>query len=153
MKKRINWKVLIVSLVVVYSIALIGSVFTSPVTNSEWYKSTKSSITPPNWIFPIVRNILFFLIALSLYFVWLKKKDKSKITIIFGINFLLNILWSAFYFGMKNPLLAFFDLMLLWISILYLTIFTYKIDKKAGYLLIPYLLWVTFAGILNWLSI
>ena len=154
MKKKINWKVLIVSLVVVYAIAFIGSIFTSPVTSSEWYESIKPSITPPNWVFPVVWNILFFLIALSLYSVWVaEERERDKVAIVFGINFILNVLWSVLFFALKSPKLAFFELIFLWMSILYLVIFSYKRDKKAGYLLIPYLAWVSFAGILNWLMI
>ena len=151
----VKWKILILSLIIVFLVAFIGSLFTRGNTSGEWYDSVKPSITPPGWIFPIVWNILFFLIALSLYFSLTagKNKIKTKVAIAFGINFLFNILWSVFYFSMKNPLLAFFDLILLLISILYLVIFCWKIDKKAGYLLIPYLAWVSFAGILNWLSI
>lgn len=151
---KINWKALILSLVIVYAIAIIGSIFTSPVTDSDWYESIKPSITPPNWIFPIVWNILFFLIALSLYFAWVnaKRNQKKKIAIVFGINFFLNILWSILYFSLKNPLYAFYDLILLEGSIIAMIFITYKIDKKAAYLLAPYLLWVGFAGVLNWLS-
>ena len=85
--KKINWKVLIVSLVVVYLVAFVGSLFTSPVTDSEWYDSIKPSITPPGWVFPIVWNILFFLIALSLYFSWINAMEsdvKKKIAVVFG---------------------------------------------------------------------
>lgn len=150
---KIQWKVLVVSLVVVYAVALIGSLFTSGNTSGEWYESVKPSITPPNWVFPIVWNVLFFLIALSLYFAWIRGKEKRKIMIFYGINFLLNILWSALFFSWKKTKLAFFELILLWLSILYLIIFTYNKDKKAAYLLIPYLLWVSFAGILNYLIV
>lgn len=159
MKKRvekINWKVLIVSLVVVYLVAFIGSLFTSGNTNSGWYDSIKPSVTPPNWVFPIVWNILFFLIALSLYFSWIntKKLDvKKKLMIIFGINFVLNISWSVLYFGLKNPLYAFIEIFVLWISIISMIYFAYRINKKAGLLLIPYLFWVSFAVVLNYLSI
>ena len=156
MKKGINWKILITCLVIVYLVAFVGSLFTSPVTDSEWYESIKPSITPPSWVFPIVWNILFFLIALSLYFALTNSKTqklKTKIYFVFSINFLLNITWSVFYFGMKNPLFAFIDLIFLWFSIIAMILVTYKIDKKASYLLIPYLLWVSFAGVLNYLSI
>lgn len=154
MKPKKNWKILLVSLIVVYLVAFVGSIFTSQNTDSEWYNSIRPSITPPNWIFPIVWNVLFFLIALSLYFAWFysNKNQKTKIIMVFGINFILNILWSLFYFGMKNPLLAFFDLILLEFSILGMIYVTSKINKKSSYLLVPYFLWVSFAGVLNYLS-
>ena len=152
--KKINWKILIACLLIVYLVAFLGSIFTSPVTNSEWYNSVRPSITPPNWVFPVVWNILFFLIALSLYIGWINanKKDKSKIALVFGINLFLNIFWSILYFGLKNPTLAFFELILLWISIIFMLTTTYKINKKSFYLLIPYFIWVSFAGVLNYLS-
>lgn len=152
---KINWKVLIICLVIVYLVAIVGSLFTSPVTDSSWYESIKPSITPPNFVFPIVWNILFFLIALSLYFSWInikKKEDKNKILCVFGINFILNILWSVLYFGLKNPLLAFFELIFLLASIVLMIIITYRIKKLSAYLLIPYGIWVSFAGVLNYLS-
>lgn len=147
----INWKTLVVSLVVVYLVAFIGSLFTSSNTNSEWYKSIKHSITPPNWVFPIVWNILFFLIALSLYFLWIKKKERNKIIVIYAINFVLNILWSVLFFSLKAPLIAFFELILLWFSIILMLAISYRIDKKSFFLLIPYLAWVSFASVLNYL--
>ncbi|MEJ2267977.1 MAG: tryptophan-rich sensory protein [Nanoarchaeota archaeon] len=151
--KKVNYKILIASLIIVYSVALIGSIFTSSNTNTSWYQSIKPSITPPNWVFPVVWNILFFLIALSLYFALIKsnKKQKKKIIIVFGINFFLNILWSVLFFTMKNPLFSFFELILLWFSILLIIFTTWKINKRSSYLLIPYLLWVSFAGVLNYL--
>lgn len=153
MKKRINWKVLIICLIVVYSIALIGSLFTSQNIDASWYESIKPSITPPNFVFPIVWNILFFLIALSLYFSWIKatKKQKKKIAIVFGINFILNILWSVLFFTMKNPVFSFAELLFLILSIKLMIFTTWKINRISSYLLIPYLLWVTFAGVLNYL--
>jgi len=150
---KINWKVLIASLLIVYLVAAVGSIFTSGNTSGEWYESIKPSITPPSWVFPVVWNILFFLIAISLYLAWISGKKKKIIVIVFGINFLLNILWSLLYFKMQNPLYAFIELIFLWLSILLMIIVTYKINKTSSYLLIPYLLWVSFAGILNWLSI
>ncbi|MEK6914010.1 MAG: TspO/MBR family protein [Nanoarchaeota archaeon] len=154
-KLKINWKLLVLCLVIVYSVAFIGSLFTIQGTNSEWYQSIKPSITPPNWVFPIVWNILFFLIALSLYFVTTSSKNKqmkTKVYVVFGINFLLNILWSLFYFSMKNPALAFIDLIILLGSIISMIFISFKVSRKSSWLLVPYLLWVSFAGILNYLS-
>ncbi len=152
-KRKINWKLLIGSFVIVYLVALVGSIFSSPAVNSEWYNSVKPLITPPNWVFPVVWNILFFLIFLSLYFSLSssKKKDKLKIEIIFGVDLLLNVLWSFIFFYLKDPLNAFFDLILLWASILFMIYITWRSSKLSSWLLVPYSLWVGFAGILNYL--
>lgn len=149
--KGIKWKVLILSLAIVFLVALIGSIFTSNAVKGKWYDSIKPDIAPPNYVFPIVWNILFFLIALSLYFSWIKgdKKQKNNIIIYYGVNFFLNILWSALFFGLKNPLIALFEIIALLGSIFTMIQVSYKIDKKAAYLLIPYCLWVGFATMLN----
>ncbi|MDO8622815.1 MAG: TspO/MBR family protein [archaeon] len=155
MKKRMNWKALIISFIIVYLVAFIGSIFTSPAVNSDWYQTIKPSITPPNYVFPIAWNILFFLIALSLYFAWTNSKNKNtkkRVAFLFGLNLALNILWSFLYFYLKNPTSAFFELIALWFSIVLMINLIYKISKKASWLLVPYLLWVSFAGILNYLS-
>ena len=154
--KKINIPLLIICILIVFAVAFIGSLFTSPVTDSAWYLNNKPSITPPNVVFPIVWNILFFLIALSLYFSWnnaKNKKDKKKIAVVFGANFILNILWSVLFFTLQKPLLAFIELVALWFSILIMILITRKVSKISAYLLIPYLLWVSFAGILNLLWI
>jgi len=139
-----NWKILITSFVLVYLTAFLGSLFTD---TGSWYESIKPSITPPGYIFPIVWNILFFLIAISLYLAWIKKQPLT----FYFVNLILNLAWSAIFFGLKMPLLAFFELILLWISIIFLIKINWR--KTSGYLLIPYLLWVTFAGVLNFLII
>ena len=151
MKTKINFKTLIISIAVVFLIAFIGSLFTSPVTDSQWYLNNKPSITPPNFIFPTVWNILFLLISFSLYLSWINsnKKQKKKIAIIFGINLFLNVFWSFLFFTLQKPAWAFAELIVLWISILAMILTTWRIDRKASYMLIPYLVWVSFAGVLN----
>ena len=151
MKKRINWKVLIASLVIVFAISLIGSLFTSGNTNSSWYLENKPSFTPPNIVFPIVWSIIYFLIALSLYFTWIKakKSEKMKVATIFGINLIANALWSYLFFGIKNPLLSFIDIIIILATIVGMIFVAGRIDRKAGWLLVPYLIWVSFATILN----
>lgn len=153
--KKINIKLLILCIVIVFTVAFIGSLFTSGNSSGEWYESIKPSITPPGWIFPIVWNTLFFLIALSLYFAWQSANNKQKrnVAVVFGINFILNIFWSYLYFYLRRPPLAFIEIFFLLISIVSMIVVTWKIDKKSSYLLIPYLLWVSFATVLNFLTI
>lgn len=153
MKNKFNFKIFIICLLIVFILlGGIGSLFTSPNTSTEWYQNIKPSITPPNWVFPIVWNILFILISFSLYFAWTNsknKKQKNKIILVFGINFILNILWSVLFFGLKLTTLAFIEIILLWFSIIAMIFVTRKINKISSWLLIPYLLWVGFAGIIN----
>jgi len=154
--RKINWKALIVCILIVAFVELIGSLFTSPSVNSSWYEAIKPSITPPGWVFPIVWNILFLLIAISLYFTWQASKnaEKKKMTAhVYGVNFYLNIIWSMLFFGFRNPPVALYQIGLLLISIALMIIYAWKIDRRASYLLIPYLLWVSFASVLNYLSI
>ena len=96
---------------------------------------------------------MFILIAISLYFEWInsKRDQKKTIAIVFGINFILNVLWSILFFGMRNPKAAFIEIIFLWISILSMILVSWKTSRKASLLLLPYLLWVSFAAILNFL--
>jgi len=151
--KKIRWKILIILFVIVFLVVAAGSLFTSSNTDTDWYNSIKPKITPPNYVFPIVWNILFALISISLYLSWINsnKKQKNKIAIIFGINLTLNLIWSIIFFPLKNPSLAFAELIFLWLSIIMMITAAYKINKLSSYLLIPYFLWVTFAGYLNYL--
>jgi tryptophan-rich sensory protein len=153
-KKNNKIKILVLSFFVVFLTAFLGSIFTSSTVNTEWYQETKPALTPPNYLFPIVWNILFTLIAISLYLVWMNsnKKEKRKIILVYGINFVLNILWSVLYFGLRNPVLAFFELVIFFFSIIAMIFVSYQIKKQAFYLLVPYALWVAFASILNYLS-
>lgn len=154
-KRRINFKILLFSFLIVYSVAFLGSLLTMNNVNSSWYESIKPTITPPNFVFPIVWNILFFLISLSLYFLWTRanKISKKKIAILFGINLFLNLLWSFLFFYLKNPLASFIELILLVISTKLIILFSWRINKTSSYLLIPYLVWLIFAGVLNYLII
>jgi len=151
MKKRVDWKILSLSLLVVFVFAFIGSLFTSGNTSSSWYLENKPQFTPPNVVFPIVWSILYFLIALSLYFIWksANKKEKGRVAIVFGINLAANALWSYLFFEINNPLLAFFDLLIILGTIIWMMFISKKINRTAGWILVPYLLWVGFAGFLN----
>ena len=86
--------------------------------------------------------------GLAAFLIWKKKEAKTALYI-YLTQLGFNALWSYLFFGMRNPRLAFIEILILWVLILVTTIKFYKIDKKAGYLFIPYLLWVTFASVLN----
>ena len=93
---KINWRVLITCIIVVALVELAGSWFTSKSVNSSWYNSIAPSITPPGWVFPIVWNVLFLLIAISLYFTWQASKGrmkKKRTFLVYGTNFYLNVIW------------------------------------------------------------
>jgi len=166
---------LIISIVVCQLAGVIGAVFTTPAI-SGWYASLeKPSFNPPNWVFGPVWTALYFLMGISLYLVWKKnwvsdspinpEEQKSwnpisdrlwtgswrakNVIIIFFFQLVLNILWSVIFFGLKAPYFAFFEMLALWFSILYTIINFHRVSKKAGLLLLPYILWVSFALVLN----
>jgi tryptophan-rich sensory protein len=145
----------IVCLAIVYAFAFVGSSFSSKSVNSSWYESIKPSITPPNYVFTIVWNILFFLIGLSLFFAWNSSslEGKNLVAFIFGINLLLNVAWSFLYFGLHNIMWALVDLIFIWITTLIMILALWRINKFSSVLLIPYFLWLSFAFVLNYLSL
>lgn len=144
---------LIISILVCQGAGVIGSLFTSPAI-STWYATLqKPSFNPPNWIFAPVWILLFLLMGISLYLIWEKRlgNKKAKIAVfIFGVQLILNTFWSILFFGLQFPLYAFIEIIILWLAILLTIVNFYKISKLATYLLLPYILWVSFAGYLNY---
>ena len=139
---------LVISLVLPFIASAIGGFFTSTSVSTWYVDLVKPSFNPPSWLFGPVWTLLYLMMGFSLYLVWSKKVDKKAFTV-FGVQLGLNALWSVLFFGLRNPLLAFIEIIFLWIAIIVNIVLFYKIEKKAAYLLIPYLLWVTFAGVLN----
>ena len=155
-KKDKNYLIKLSKLVVSFAVplfaAFLGSVFTASSVSTWFTTLIKPSFNPPNWIFGPVWTILYLLMGFSLFLVWkqgLKKKYVKECLIIFGIQIFLNFLWSLLFFGLQNPLLAFIEIIFLWISILFMIIYFYKVNKTAAYMQIPYILWVSFAAVLN----
>ncbi|KVV13731.1 TspO/MBR family protein [Flavobacterium sp. TAB 87] len=121
---------------------------------ATWYiHLEKPFFNPPNWIFAPVWSSLYIMMAVAAGLVWDRldsnKEVVKKALIVFAVQLALNALWSFLFFGLKNPLLALIEIVVLWLMI-YETYnqFT-KINKIAGYLFLPYLAWVSFAMILN----
>ncbi|EKD84708.1 MAG: hypothetical protein ACD_38C00169G0009 [uncultured bacterium] len=145
---------LILSISLCLGAGILGSFFTIS-SIPTWYAAlNKPVFSPPNFVFGPVWTTLYIVMGVALYLVISDKrqvirKTREKAIQIFGIQLALNALWSIVFFGMKNPALAFVNIIALWIAIFLTTKAFYKINKFAGYLLIPYLLWVSFATILN----
>lgn len=132
----------------------LGSFFTVSAIPTWYATLNKPSFSPPNWVFGPVWTILYVLMGISLYLVWQKRNPSTSVRTkgaptVFWIQLFLNAAWSIIFFGMKNPILALVDIIALWVTIV-LTIKSFnRINKLAGSLLIPYLLWVSFATLLN----
>lgn len=110
------------------------------------------ALSPPGFLFPIVWTILYILMGIASYLVLTSDKSPDQIRaaiIIYGMQLTVNFFWSIFFFRFEWYLFSFFWLLLLWGLILFTIVLFYRISKPASYLLIPYLLWVTFAGYLN----
>jgi translocator protein len=132
-------------------VGILGSIFTISAILTWYAHLNKPFFSPPNWIFGPVWTTLYCLMGVSLFLVLEKKlkKQKNILLVIFSAQLLLNFLWSVIFFKLHLPLLAFIEIILLWILILMLIINFWKFSKPAAYLLMPYLAWVSFASILN----
>jgi len=143
---------LIASILFSLGAGVIGSFFTAS-SVSTWYQTIqKPSFNPPSWVFSPVWTILFIMMGVALYLVWkegLREKKVKIAFIIFWVQLVLNTLWSVLFFGLQSPLYALVEIIFLWVAIFITIIWFSRVSKKAAYLLIPYLLWVSFATILN----
>ncbi|MBU1033961.1 tryptophan-rich sensory protein [Patescibacteria group bacterium] len=148
MKKIIT---LLVSIITCQLAGAIGSIFTfSAIPN--WYSTiNKPFFNPPNWLFGPVWTLLYLFMGIALYLILNTKKTAKRKTalVVFFTQLGLNSLWSIIFFGLHSPGLAFLEIIFL-LTFIVLSILKFlPISKKAAYLLVPYLLWVSFASILN----
>lgn len=112
----------------------------------------KPPLSPPGWLFPVVWTILYTLMGIASYLVLTSEAPKEEVGRAINVylyQLLVNFLWSTWFFNLQWYFFAFFWLVLLWGMILITLVRFYRISKPAGYLMVPYLLWVTFAGYLN----
>ncbi|WP_428230376.1 TspO/MBR family protein [Flavobacterium sp.] len=144
---------IVIALIVCLMVGYSASTVTRPSVET-WYPTIiKPGFNPPNWIFMPVWTMLYILMAVAAGLVWDKIKEQNqevKVALgFFLIQLTLNAIWSYLFFGLKNPMLALIEIVLLGLMIYETYLKFVKINKTAGYLLIPYLAWVAFAGILN----
>ncbi|MFH0713964.1 MAG: TspO/MBR family protein [Candidatus Micrarchaeota archaeon] len=150
-KPEINWLKLIASIVICQAAGIIGSIFTFAAIPTWYALLAKPTFAPPNWIFAPVWTLLFLLMGIALYLVWEKGATReTKLPLsLFAIQLALNVTWSFLFFSLRDPASAFIVIILLWVAIAVTLLSFYSISRKAGWLMVPYLLWVTFAAYLN----
>lgn len=143
---------LIISLLIPQLAGGLGGIFTAG-SVKDWYPVLeKPSLNPPSWVFGPVWTALFLLMGYALYLVWTSESGKNKRLAFwaFGIQMVLNALWSIIFFGLNSPGGALIEIVFLWLAIFATIIAFAKISKPAAWLLLPYILWVSFASYLNY---
>jgi len=140
------------SVLVCLAVGYIGSLATTP-SIPTWYANlAKPAFNPPNAVFGPVWTLLFILMGISAYVVWAKGLAHRGVKtglVLFIVQLALNLLWSVIFFALHQPLWAFCEIVLLWVAILLTIISFIRVSRFAGWLMIPYILWVSFASVLN----
>jgi tryptophan-rich sensory protein len=118
-----------------------------------WYPTlVKPFFNPPAWVFGPTWTVLYILMGVALFFVWRQGLDTQGVSLaltVFAIQLVLNALWSIIFFGMQSPAWAFVEIILLWLAIVATLWAFWRVLPAAGWLLVPYLAWVSFAAVLN----
>jgi tryptophan-rich sensory protein len=140
-----------VAALAVIAVAVAGGLMTEV---GDWYESLKfPRLRPPNWLFAPAWTVIFAFIAASGVVGWEhadSTEARTRLIGLFAVNAILNVLWSPLFFKLRRPDLALYELAVFWLSILALVIELSRLSSLAGWLIAPYLAWVTFAGWLNW---
>lgn len=149
---KIDWKKLIICILIPIGVGTITSFLTMGSMETFDYLN-KPPLSPSGIVFPIVWSILYVLMGISSYLVIRSGKEyrtKTALTV-YGIQLILGLIWSLVFFNLEGYLAAFFLLIILLATILVMTFLFYKLNKISGYLMIPYIIWVFFAGYLNFM--
>lgn len=150
-KGKVNYGALIISVIIPLAIGFISSFLVGD-SYEIFQELNKPSYTPPGWVFAPVWTILYTLMGIASYRIWMYGTENRGVRgalFTYGVQLILNFLWTIIFFGLQLRGLALIEIIILLIFIIITTIRFYRIDKTAGYLLIPYILWVSFAAILN----
>lgn len=143
-----QWGILILFVLLCHTAGIIGSFFTIDAIPT-WYQTLhKPSFSPPNWVFGPVWLTLYTLMGAAVFLVW-KKHGTIRAFWLFWVHLFFNALWSVLFFGLQSPRYALVDIGVLWVLLGITTVLFFRLSRVAGWLLVPYLLWVTFASILN----
>jgi benzodiazapine receptor len=143
---------LVVSIVACLAAGAIGSIFTRSAIPT-WYATLQKPVfSPPNWLFAPVWTLLYILMGIAAFLVWRKGLENRQVRIaliFFLIQLVLNASWSVVFFGLESPLYGLIVISILWVAILVTVTKFFKISRAASMLMWSYLLWVTFAAVLN----
>ncbi len=142
---------LVVAVVVCYGAALLGNLATMPQIPTWYAGIAKPPWTPPDWLFGPVWSLLYAMMAVAAWLIWRQsdwKTAKSPL-LWFAAQLILNSLWSILFFGMQKPAWSMVEVFFLWLAILMTVRAFWPVSRVAAGLLIPYLLWVSFASVLN----
>lgn len=140
------------SILVCLSAGFFGSIFTTPNIPNWYVYLAKPAFTPPNWVFAPAWTLLYVLMGIAAFLVWRKGLENKAVRValmVFAIQLILNTLWSILFFGQHWLLIAFAEIVVLWFFILWSMILFHPISNAAAFLLAPYLIWVSFASLLN----
>ena len=143
---------LLISIVICQLAGVVGGLVTASSVDTWYAALIKPSFNPPNWIFSPVWITLYGLMGIALFLIYKNSLDAKGVKaalVLFFAQLMGNVLWSVLFFGLKLPFVAFLEIVVLWILILLTLIKFFKISRPAGVLLLPYLLWVSFASVLN----
>ena len=145
---KIQWKKLILCIAIPLAVGGLAALSTR--NSMEVFQSiNKPALAPPAWLFPVAWTILYILMGIASYLVLVSDKRRQIALDIYGVQLAFNYLWPIFFFTLQAYLFSFIWLVLLWLLILTTAVMFYRISKPTGYLMLPYLLWVAFAGYLN----
>jgi len=152
---RRPWLALAIAIVACELVGASGSIFTT-MGLETWYPTlTRPALAPPNWVFAPVWTTLFALMGIAVWLVWRGALGgdvaAGRVALaIFGVHFLINIAWSAVYFGLQSLAGGLVVIGVLWLAIVATMWAFARVDRRAALLLVPYLAWVSFAGYLNY---
>ncbi|MFH1714318.1 MAG: TspO/MBR family protein [Candidatus Nealsonbacteria bacterium] len=142
---------LLISIIIAQLAGAVGSIFTASSIGSWYAFLEKPAFSPSNWLFAPAWITLYALMGIAAFLIWQKRGEAGARSALYfyGGQLILNSLWSVIFFGFQNPFLAFLEIIVLWLLIAFTTVKFYRIEKAAGLLFVPYILWVTFAMVLN----
>ncbi|MBI2644242.1 MAG: tryptophan-rich sensory protein [Candidatus Wildermuthbacteria bacterium] len=132
---------------------IIGSLFTVNAIPTWYAALEKPALNPPGWVFGPAWTTLYALMGIAAFLIWRMGWERKEVKMalgVFGIQLFLNAIWSIIFFGFQSPGWALVEIVSLWLAIVWTIIVFYKISKPAAYLLVPYILWVSFAAYLNY---